>query len=89
MSVPALYRPHVLTSMMKNVDVATKRIIDDYMNGTMSSFYRLGASEDWVGVSKKLEDSSPHIDTIDALIAEISNGTIVVSIFLLSFNQLL
>ena len=79
MSVPALYRPHVLTSMMKNVDVATKRIIDDYMNGTMSSFYRLGASEDWVGVSKTGGFFTSHYDTIDTLIAEISNGTIVVS----------
>ncbi len=70
---------HILTSMLKRVDVAVDKAIVDFLNGEFTSGpVRLGLAEDGVGYSTSggfVDDIAGQLDEIKGLIID---GTIVV-----------
>jgi len=70
---------HILTSMLKRVDVAVGRAISDYLNGTFTpGELRLGLAEDGVGYSTTGGFVDDIVADLDALAAQIIDGTIEV-----------
>jgi hypothetical protein len=81
--LPVEQREHLLTSMVKRLDVGVERIVDAYVAGDLEvpSALRLGLADDAVGYST----SGGHLDSatiarLDALEADIKNGEISVSL---------
>jgi len=81
--LPVEQREHLLTSMIKRLDVGVERIVGDYVAGDLEipSALRLGLAEDAVGYST----SGGHLDAatiaqLDALEADIKEGEISVSL---------
>ncbi len=77
-SDPALSE-HILTSMLKKVDVAVGRAILDFLEGNFTSGgIRLGLAEDGVGYSTTGGFVDDIAADLDALAAQIIDGTITV-----------
>ncbi len=72
-------QPHILTSMLKRVDVAVGKAISDFLEGSFTpGAVRLGLAEDGVGYSTSggfIDDIVPQIDEFKA---QIIDGTITV-----------
>jgi basic membrane lipoprotein Med (substrate-binding protein (PBP1-ABC) superfamily)/DNA-binding SARP family transcriptional activator len=81
--LPVEQREHLLTSMVKRMDVGVERIVDDYVAGDLEvpGALRLGLAEDAVGYSTSGGHlSAETIARLDALAADIKNGEISVSL---------
>jgi basic membrane lipoprotein Med (substrate-binding protein (PBP1-ABC) superfamily)/DNA-binding SARP family transcriptional activator len=76
--LPANQREHVLTSMIKNIEVGIERVITDYKDGSLEvpSTLRLGLTDEAVGYTKSGNKLSPAtIAAVDKLAAEIASGS--------------
>jgi basic membrane protein A len=75
----ATLQPHILTSMLKRVDVHVGKAITDFLEGNFTpGAVRLGLGEDGVGYSTSggfIDDIVPQLDEFKA---QIIDGTIVV-----------
>ena len=77
--VDADLQPYVLTSMLKNVDLAVYNTIESEVNGTFAAGVEIyDLSVDGVGYSTSGGFIDAYVPTIEGLAALIADGTIVV-----------
>jgi basic membrane lipoprotein Med (substrate-binding protein (PBP1-ABC) superfamily)/DNA-binding SARP family transcriptional activator len=75
--LPAGQREHLLTSMVKRLDVGIERVVAGHLDGSLEvpSNLRVGLAEGAVGYSTSGGHLAPTtIDTVDRLAAEIADG---------------
>ena len=80
--LPAEQREHVLTSMLKRLDLGVERIVEDFQAGDLEvpGSLRLGLADEAVGYSTAGDHLSPAtIAEVDGLAADIASGAITVS----------
>lgn len=76
---PADQQPHILTSMLKRVDVAVYDVYESFLAGTLEGGFNVyDLSVDGVGYSQSGGFLEAHYDTLDGLKQEIIDGDIVV-----------
>jgi basic membrane protein A len=76
---PEDQKPHILTSMLKRVDVAVYDVYESFLGGTLEGGFNVyDLASDGVGYSTSGGYLEDHIETLDALKAEIVAGDIVV-----------
>ncbi len=80
--LPAEQREHVLTSMLKRLDLGVERIVEEFQAGELEvpGSLRLGLADEAVGYSTAGDHLSPAtIAEVDGLAADIASGVITVS----------
>ena len=79
--LPAEQRRHLLTSMVKNLEVGIERVVADHEAGTLAvpATLRLGVADGAVGYSVAGRHMRPStIAAVDAYAAAIAKGAVVV-----------
>ena len=77
--LPAEQREHVLTSMLKRLDLGVERIVEEFQAGDLEvpGSLRLGLADEAVGYSTAGDHLSPAtIAEVDGLAADIASGEI-------------
>ncbi len=78
-------KPHILTSMLKRVDVAVYDVFEGFVNGTLADdsaaaggFFVYNLESDGVGYSQEGGFLEPYYDQLDQIKADIIAGDITV-----------